>query len=387
MSYSDVLKREIKIFVRNPINWVVSFIMPFLMCILICFMFIKGSPENMPVAVFNQDNSDLSRMIVRNINTLPSVKVKYQVQSLTEGENLLKSGDIYGFIYIPKNFQSDIYKLKQPELVFYYNNQRILIGGIISKDINTLIQTMLVGIDVKIRMKQGVPKDIAIKQANIIQVNEHIKSNPYFNYLYFLALVAFGHILQIHFVLTIVWIIGNEYKKGTAKEWLEIADNSIIKAFLGKVTPYFIIFILLLALIYFIYYILCSVPYSGNILIGIVTSLLFVTSSISLSLLFISLNGNLRYALSAAAFYVAMGFAFSGITYPVMAMPSPARFFAATMPLYYYIQTILDQSFREIPFRYDLKFISLQILITIICLPALIILKKYAYDEKRWHQK
>ncbi|MBQ3642758.1 ABC transporter permease [bacterium] len=387
MSYINVVKREFERIKKSPIIWASTFILPFLMCFLICIIFAKGSPQDMPVAVFNQDNSEISRVFVRNINTLSTVKVKYQVTSLKEGEELLKDGKAYGFIYIPKDFQRDIYRYKQPPLVFYYNNQRILIGGIISKDINMIAQTMMVGADAKLRMKSGVPKDIAISQANLIKVNEHIRSNPYFNYLYFLALIAFGHILQVHFVLSVVYVIGTEFKYGSAKEWLECADNSILKAFFGKVAPYFVIFTLVMAIIYLIYFGFYNVPYTGSIWVGILTSLLFITSCISFATLFIAFNGNLRYAISGSAFFVAMGFAFSGVTYPVMAMPLPSRVFSATMPIYYYIQTILDQTFRQIPLRYDLIFILIQVFITVICLLSLILIKKYAYDETRWYQK
>ena len=48
----------------------------------------------------------------------------------------------FGIIRINKNFQRDIYRQNQPKLVYYYNNQRILIGGIITKDVNTLVQAI-----------------------------------------------------------------------------------------------------------------------------------------------------------------------------------------------------------------------------------------------------
>lgn len=79
---------------------------------------------------------------------------------------------------------------------------------------------MVVGLDAKIRNKKGMPMEAAIAQANPIAIVDHVNSNPYFNYLYFLALIAFGHILQINMVMISVYIIGTEFKYGTTKEWL-----------------------------------------------------------------------------------------------------------------------------------------------------------------------
>ena len=387
MAYSDVVKREFKRFYKRPLVWTISFVLPLLMCLLICLIFSKGSPTNLPIAVLDEDNSEISRLFVRNLNTLPSCNVAYMVTDYNEGHQLITEGKAYAFFAIPKDFQKDIYRLKQPNLVFYYNNQRILIGGIISKDVNLMVNTMLVGLDAKVRNKRGLPMDEAVKQANLIAINDHIKANPFFNYQYFLSLIAFGHILQIHIILTAVWALGTEFKLGTTKEWLKCANNSIIIAFLGKLTPYFLIFTILFTILYTIYFIFLSVPYVGSVIEGILATGLFIFACLSLSAVFLSINGNFRYGLSNAAFYVAMGFAFAGVTYPVMAMPWGAKLYSAIIPLSYWIQVMINQSLREIPPIYDFKnFIAIFLLACLgwIFLPRI---KKLANDESRWYQQ
>ncbi len=386
MAYLEVIKREIKsIFVR-PLGWVVSFVIPLFMCLLMCLLFAKGTPVNLPIAVYNADNSELSRMFVRNLNTLQSCEVKYQVTSFKEGQDLLTEGKIYGFIGIPKNFQRDIYRLKQPELMYYYNNQRILIGGIITKDVSAMLQSMVVGLDAKIRNKKGMPMEMAIAQANPIAISDHINANPYFNYLYFLALIAFGHILQINMVMISVYAIGTEFKYGTTKEWLDVADGSILTAVLGKWIPYMAIFMLVFLILGAVYFGFYGVPFGGNVLMAIIATILFMISCFAVGIIFISINGNFRYCLSNSAFYVAMGFAFAGITFPSMSMPLFARIYGALLPLSYWIQIMLDQTFRNFPCFYDLKHFCGMVILTALGFVALIRLKKLALDEKRWYQ-
>lgn len=386
MAIVEVVKREIKRVYKNRLFWTITFIVPLFMCFLICLIFSKGSPTNLPLAVFNEDNSEISRMFVRNLNALPSCIVKYQVTSFAEGHQLLTEGKVYGFVAIPKNFQRDIYRLKQPKLLFYYNNQRILIGGIISKDVNLLAQTMIIGMDAKMRSKKGLPMDVAVKQSNLIVVQEHVRSNPYFNYQYFLSIVAFAHILQIHFILAMLWGLGTEFKYGTTKNWLKVADNSIIIAFFGKMVPYFILYITIFAILFFVYFSILKVPYVGNIFMGILGTIVFTLTCCCISIIFISLNGNFRYGLSNAAFYVAMGFAFAGITYPVMAMPWIAKLYSMSIPMAYWTPLMIDQSLRAVPVIYDVKHILSMMVLMGIGLAFLPRLKKLALDESRWYQ-
>lgn len=386
MGYKNVVKREINRFKSDFLGIIISFIFPLAMCIIICLIFGKATPTDLPIGVLSNENSQISRLFVRNLNTLPSCKVKYQVTNLEEGKKLLVEGKIYALVVIPKNFQRDIYRFSQPKLVFYYNNQRILIGGIISKDVTTMVQTMMVGLDAKIKSKKGMPFKEAVKQSNLINVVDHIRSNPYFNYLYLLSLTAFGHMLQIAMVMTSVWAIGTEFKYGTAKEWLKEADDSILTAFLGKLTPYFVIFVVLFAIVYLLYFGIYQAPFVGNILLGFLITLVFILTCLSMGAIFMSINGNLRYCLSFSAFYVAIGFALAGVTFPVMAMPLPIKIYTSIMPLNYWVQIMLDQSLRNVPYIYDLRFFIPLLCIMSVSFLALPRLKNLAKDEKRWFQ-
>jgi len=384
MSYINVVKREINRLNKNALGWTVAFILPLILCIIICLIFGKATPRALPIGVLDSDNSKLSRTIIKSIDTLPSCKIKYYINDLQEGKNLLVEGKVYAILVIPKNFKNDMYKSKQPKVVFYYNNQRLLIGGIISKDVFMLIKTMQVGIDAKIKNKLGVPYNIAIKHSNLINVVDHARSNPYFNYFYLLTLTVFGHIVQIAMVLTSVWATGTEFKFGTTKEWLKEADNSMTTAILGKYTVYAIIFMLLFGILFCLYFGVYKAPYLGNLIVGLLGTLFFILAALGLGIIFISINGNFRFCLSMAAFYVAIGFALAGITFPTMAMPVEMQAYSATMPLTHWAQIMLDQSLRKIPWLYDIKCFIPFLCIILLAFLALFRLKKLAYDENRW---
>lgn len=157
-------------------------------------------------------------------------------------------------------------------------------------------------------------------------------------------------------------------------------------AVLGKWTPYFVIFLSVFTILTLLYFGIYGVPFTGSVLTTILASVLFMIACFAVGIIFISINGNLRYCLSNSAFYVAMGFAFAGITFPTMAMPLFAKIYSAMMPVSYWILIMLDQTFRKFPPIYDIKYFFGMIVISLLGFVSLIRLKKLALDEKRWYQ-
>lgn len=382
MKFLDVFKREIKRINSNKSLWIIMILIPLFLSSLVCMTFVEGTPKKLPIAVFDADASKLSRNAARMINALPSVDIKYRVASLTEGKNLIKQGDIYAFLVIDKDFQKNIYRGKKPKIVCYYNNQFILISGIITKDITTAIQTLNAGISIKTLAKKGF-KD-SVRNAGLIGVDEHIISNPTLNYSYFLALTTFPHIMQILITFLAIWAIGSEFKKGSTVKWLQCANNSIFTAVLGKLAPYFLIFNSVLLIIYAAFFTFYGAPLRGNFLALVLATMLFTAAYQAMGTIFVAITGNLRLSLSSGAFYTALGFSFAGVTFPYIAMPAFAKFYSCLLPLTFYTAILLDETLRAIPLKYSLHlFFPLAgfCILGFLFLPRL---KKIALDENFW---
>ena len=386
MSFVDVAKHEFERLMSNRLILILMIALPLLLSLMICETFKSGTPTKLPIALLDLDNSELSRQFGRMIQSTPSCSIDYRVTDILEGQNLIKKGDAYALIVVPKNFQRDIYRQKTPKLVYYYNNQMILIGGILTKDVSTVAKTLMVGLDSKMRTKKGMARNVAIEQANLIVVDDHVRSNPYLNYQYFLSLTSFVHILQILITFVAIWAFGIEFKEGTTKKWMETANNSILSATFGKLLPYTMIFFLITFVIYFIYFVVYSAPINGNILMLIVATLSFILAYQMVGILFVAISGNLRLSLSCGAFYTAMGFAFAGTTFPIIAMPWFAKFWSAILPLSHYSKILIDQTMRALPYAYDVKSIVFMLLIASLGILSLPRLKRIANSEEYWYK-
>lgn len=378
------VKREINAILSRRIVLCIMIIAPILACFLVCEIFKTGVVKDLPVAVYNADNSPLSRTIVRMVNATQSASVDYRVTSLAEGKNLLVEGKIYGFVLIPRHFQRDVYRGNMPEVVLYYNNQLLSIGGAVAKDITVALKTATAGVNLKKRLKKGAETDFAASQINLISVDEHIYSNPYLNYSYFLTLSILAQTFQALIVFLTIFAIGSEFKNATTKIWLETAGNSIITAVFGKLIPYFLIFASLMFITYSIYYFVYGGLFAGNIFGIAVATTLFILAYQAVGLLFIALTSNLRLSLSMGAFYTVLAFSFVGVTYPIIAMPKVAQIYSSLLPLKYYLTILIDQSIRSIPIKYDaIAFFALVIFI-LMGLGAFPLLQKNALNESKW---
>ena len=384
--FINTIKREISKIKSNKFLMVMLFIAPIVFSIVVIWTFSAGIPKNLPIAVLDLDNSDITRTITRAIDSTPSAKVRYKVENYNQGYDLIKEGKVYAIIVYPKDFKKDLNRNNTPQIVYYYNNQMILIGSIITKDIQSAVMTLTKSVDAQIRMKKGLAKDPTLSKINLIRVDEKIKSNPYLNYSYFLSYAAVAHVFQIFAVLLAVWTLGIEFKEGTTKEWLKEADNSIISAAFGKLSVYLIVLLIQMFIVYGGYVIIYGAPFEGNILFTIFSSGIFLLAYQLIGLAFVAVLSNLRFAMSVGAFYTSLGFSLAGMTFPNMGMPLFARFYSSLLPVRPYVNLLIDQTMKGFMLKYDLIYLFWIMAIGLLGTMFVPLLKKHANNEDLWYQ-
>lgn len=366
--FINVFKREFNIIRHKPFILFITLVYPLFFTLIIIWTFISGTAINLPTAVLDENNSDVSRALIRTVNSTRTVNIKYKLSNTKEGYDLIRNGKIYALLVIPRDFKSDLNMSKQPKIVCYYNNQMILTGGLISKDIQAAIS------------------GLAKSNINLISIDERVKSNPYLNYSYFLTYAGIAHVFQVFAVLLSVWSIGIEFRQGSTKEWPHTADNSIVSAVFGKLSLYFLILTILITCSYIFYVVFCTAPFEGSIFYTFIGACAFIFAYQMMGLLFIALLANLRFAFSLGSVYVSLGFTFAGMTYPAFAMPLAARIYSSFLPVRPFVNLIVNQALRDIPVIYDIKYLVWILTISLLGVSSLPLLKKKVLNEELWYQ-
>ncbi len=380
----DALGRELRRLTHQPMYFVLMFLLPLLSFVFFAVLFQKGVARDIPIAVLDQDRSTLSRKVTQMIEETPTALVAYGIQSMDEGERLMREGRVSAVVQIPAFFEKNILSNSQTHIEAYISGSNITVNGLLSKDIQTAVTMFSAGIQIQLLTKQGLTERQAMAQLQPVRFDKHVLFNPYINYGYYLSPSFMPMMLLIFIVMVTVFSIGTELKNGTAREWLASADDSMGAALLGKMLPVTVIMFLLSLVMFVIIFKVVGVPLNGSFTLILTGTLLFILSYQSISVLIVSIMANLRLSLSLGGGYSVLAFTFSGLTFPIMAMYPAMRAVSKLFPFTYYTDLFVDQMLRGAPARCslpDLGCMALFIVLPFLCLRRL---RRLCTEEKFW---
>ena len=379
-----VMRREMHRLTHQPMYFVLMVVLPVVSFAFFTLLFNKGAIRNIPVAVLDEDHTTLSRKVAQMIDDTPTAMVAYDIQSMGEGERLMREGKIVAVVQIPAFFEKNILSNSQTHLENYVSGTNIAVNGLLSKDIQTAVTTFTAGIQMQVLMKQGLTQRQAMAQLMPVRFDRHILFNPHINYGYYLSPSFMPMMLMIFVVMVTVFAIGTELKHATSREWMAAGNDSVGAALLGKVLPITAVMFLISLVMLLINFKIVGTPLNGSLPVILVGTLLFILSYQSISVLIVALLANLRLSLSIGGGYSVLAFTFSGLTFPIMAMWEPMRWVSKIFPFTFYTDIFVDQMLRGTPWVYslpDLGYMMLFIVLPLLCLPRL---KRVCTEEKFW---
>ncbi len=379
-----VMRREMHRLTHQPMYFVLMIVLPVVSFAFFALLFNQGAIRNIPIAVLDEDNTTLSRKVAQMIDDTPTALVARDIQSMAEGERLIREGKIMAVVQIPAFFEKNILSNSQTHLESYVSGTNITVNGLLSKDIQTAVTTFTGGIQLQVLMKQGLTQRQAMAQLMPVRFDRHVLFNPHINYGYYLSPSFMPMMLMIFVVMVTVFSIGTELKHATSREWMAAGNNSVAAALVGKVLPITAVMFLISLVMLLINFKIVGTPLNGSLTVILVGTLLFILSYQSISVLIVSLLANLRLSLSIGGGYSVLAFTFSGLTFPIMAMWEPMQWVSKIFPFTFYTDIFVDQMLRGTPWVYslpDLGYMMLFIVLPLLCLPRL---KRVCTEEKFW---
>lgn len=349
-----VVLRELRRLVSNPAYLLGTIILPVFSFLLFWAIFVKAVPQGLPVAICDHDHSALSRKLARMLDATSTIRVAYHVDDLQTAQKYIREGKAYAVVTFQKGFENDAYSGKAPVVVSYYNNQFLLPGSLISRDIRNAIGAASAQISLPTIQAAGTSVIVGPISRDPVKVDVHQLFNPYLNYTYFLVSALLPTMMQIFIFVMTIYVIGVELKEGTAREWYTSAGGHVFKALTGKLLPYIVIFFCLSCFMHYFLFRLLGVPFRGGFIWIILGGFLFVLACQAAGILIITLTANLRFSLSAAAFFTSTAFVFVGVTFPAEGMPAFARAWAQILPLTHYLKIFTNEAVRGGSVLYDI---------------------------------
>ncbi len=348
----NVMKREFIRIAERKTLYSLMIILPMILFLLFALIYKNRSIENLPVAIFDEDNSALSRLVIQSVESTKSMKIDRYVHSIDEIRESMLSGKIQAGFYIPRDFSSEIKSGKSTRMVVYKNTNNLIIGNLIYKDALTITKTVSGGVLLKKLRSEGMSEDQAMNIVNPIRLETQSLFNPAYNYENYLVPGLMPVMLQMIIMISGVLIISSEYTHRTIDELFKTADNLVLAVFLGKSIPHLLIYTTMSLGMIGIIFPLFAIPYSGSVVTGLLFLIYFIAANFFLAMFLSTLIHDQLLATEIAVFFNTPAFIFSGYTFPLSSMPGLHSIYGQMMPFTHFLSGFLKIYQMNAPNRY-----------------------------------
>lgn len=348
-SILEVMRREWGILSTRPIYFFGMILAPFLTAFLLLYMMAGGLPQDMPVAVVDEDGSATSRALVRSLDAFQSSRVSLRALSMPEALSAMRRGEVYAIYHIPRGLQAHAGSARQPKIHYYTNGSYLMAGSFTFRDMKMLSELASAKVGLQTGQARGRTEEQIMGAIQPIRVQLEVMSNPWLNYSAYLTTTILPGVLQLMIFLITSYSIGVEIKRRTARSWLAAAGGSMARALVGKLLPHTLIFLLVGWSLQGLLYGWMGYPLQSSWWSMAGAMLALVLSAQSLGAFFVALIPVLRMSLSLGSLLGMLSFSISGMSIPVSTMSPAVQALSHIFPLRYYYQIGINQALVGAP--------------------------------------
>lgn len=291
-----------------------------------------------PAVVIDQDNSVMSKEVIRKLNATDSINIVMQVSTMDEAEHMMRNREIYGIFWIPFNFEQDVLSGRSGALSYYGDASYVIIYSKITAAVQSVVQALSQEIGAARQIDMGVDPAIALGNSAPITPVIVPLYNPQNGYAtYVIPPVYVLIIYQCLFLAVIISIIlgrRSEFDKALVSDIKVSPLTTAFCVLIGKWLAYLLvsttIFVAYMGLTPVFY----QLPFHGSILNLLFCGLLFLSGTI-----FVGIFIGQFFRKFDAVFLIIMPssmllFFLSGMSWPKEMTPEFLSFFTYLLPIF-----------------------------------------------------
>ena len=312
---------------RDRVSFAMIIMVPLMQLLLFGYA-INSNPRNLPTAVLLQEQSDLSRSILRALENSLYFRITYQVDNEAEFDRLLASGTVLFAIEIPRGFERAVRRGDRPALLVAADATDPVAAGSAMGALSGIIQ-------------QALSHDRAIPDsaAPAFEIRTHARYNPAAETSLNIVPGLVGTILTMTMLIFTALSVTREIERGTMEN-LQSMPITPIEIMLGKIVPYIIVGFVQASMIIGLGIVLFGVPLIGSLLLLALLSTLFITTNLSIGYTFSTLAQNQLQAMQMSLMFFLPNILLSGFMFPFAGMPVWAQWFGEALPLTHYLRIV-----------------------------------------------
>ena len=321
---------------QNHIYRFCMVLFPILVMFFFTSMLDDGLPTDMPVGIVDLDNTSTSRSLERRLVSFQMSKVVAHYSSVAEARHAIQRNEIYGFLYIPKGTTEKLLAQRQPKISYYYTYTTLVAGSMLMKDMKTISTLGSAGLGQATMRAKGLTDKQIQTILQPITIDLHQIANPWSSYNVYLTTVMVPGIIMLFIFLISTYSLGTELKFATSKKWLEMADNNIMVALLGKFLPQTIIWLAIVFGYQLYVFFHLGFPHQGSPFMLVLLGLMQVLASQGFGIFAFGLMPSLRMSMSVCSLWAVVSISMAGSAFPVMGMDGALQSLSWLFPLRHY---------------------------------------------------
>lgn len=329
----SIIRKEFIQILRDPRTLIMVIVIPIMQLFLLGYA-ATTDVRNIPMAVWDQSQTPQSRALLDAFRAADYFKISYFVGSTQEYQSLIESGKIRVALVIPPDYDRRLLAGSAQVLM-------VLDGSDASIGSTALSTARLVGQSyaTKISVERAALTGRPLSAAPPLDVRTQVWYNPDFDSAYFMIPGVIGMILSFITTILTATTIVRERERGTIEQLIVTPIRSW-ELVLGKLLPYVILAFIETFEIIIIGHLWFKVPVRGSLTLIVVTSGLFVMSSLGIGLFASTMANTQQEAMLTVMMYNLPSIFLSGFFFPLEAMPPFLQFVSLAIPLRYYLVVI-----------------------------------------------
>jgi ABC-2 type transport system permease protein len=327
----NLLIREIRRYKRDRELIILSVVMPLLLSILFLWIYGSGMVRELPVAVFDEDRSELSHTMIEAIRSSSAMDVIESVNSIEEIKMAFRAGKIQGAFYFPDNMERDLKRNRQVYPVVFKNSQNMICSGFLLKESLSIFKTFNGGILLKKLRGKGLTEDQAMSIIKPVNVDGNTLFNANFNYKNFLSPGIILAQFQLLFMISGVLLLTREYERKSLRAVYFISGKSVFLIFMTKILVVLCVSGIVIGLIIGVLFKVFGI-FMYNVPLTYAVTMLYVMVSVVFGMGIGALINNTLVATEIAVFLGIPAFILSGYTFPLWAVPGLLSACAQILP-------------------------------------------------------
>ncbi|PID56498.1 MAG: hypothetical protein CR986_10175 [Ignavibacteriae bacterium] len=359
---NKVLKREVSRIKNNKPIFLLLFVMPFALIIVFSLFFSKSKVTEIPIAVVDKDGSQISTLLQNYLNSSESLDITETAGSIEEVEELILQNKVDGALIIGNSFYKDLKKGKQANLTFIINAANLIKSNLMYKNVLQVVKTVSGGVLLKKLRSKGLTENAAMGIIKPINIDTQILYNSNLSYSTYLVPALTMVMLQIVVMLVGVLVLSKEYAENTINNLFQVANKKLTAIIIGKSLPYLAIILFIVISYIFIFFPLFNLPSAGNTFGFFILTYAFMVISFFAALGAGAVLKDPVFSTELTIFFTTPAFIFSGVTFPIIAMPLFHKIYAHLIPFTFYVKGFMKVYLMGVP---TIKIIGELFIITI----------------------